>query len=433
MTKRIMREFRMSEISGVDRPAQKPAKVAIMKREDALTKDMYGVSNFAYILSSIGYLMRSAENEAEMEADHSPVPASLRAWLKSGATIFQSMAAEELSEMIGKAEVAKRTFSAKEREADAKSGAAEGDGSFPIENATDLKNAMRAIGRSKNPEKTRAHIRARAKALGLTSELSDAFKNEGGGLMKFLGFFKNFGKSTDRLAESLKTIVADENAVNKGDLVEETIKQFSEHVEGELEKTLSGGLPGDTSEDDDMSLALKKALGLADTASESDVLAAIAKRDEDHKAAVEAAAKAASDAVVAKAVADLEDLKKRNSVLEHERELAIFAKRATDIGVPASKAEVLMKAKKGDDAAIEELFSMLKSATAALDGSVVFKEFGSSHSEAGDAIDAIKAKAAELRKSNPNLTEDQAFAKAYTDPANRKLAAEERRANRPAA
>ena len=32
--KRIMREFRIDEISGVDNPAQEGARVAVMKRDD---------------------------------------------------------------------------------------------------------------------------------------------------------------------------------------------------------------------------------------------------------------------------------------------------------------------------------------------------------------------------------------------------------------
>ena len=49
-----------------------------------------------------------------------------------------------------------------------------------------------------------------------------------------------------------------------------------------------------------------------------------------------------------------------------------------------------------------------------------------------NALDALKIKAAELRKSNPSLSELQAFAKVYGDPANRALAAAERSASRSA-
>ena len=49
-----------------------------------------------------------------------------------------------------------------------------------------------------------------------------------------------------------------------------------------------------------------------------------------------------------------------------------------------------------------------------------------------NALDALKVKAAELRKANPSLSESQAFAKVYQDPANAKLAAAERSASRAA-
>lgn len=67
----------------------------------------------------------------------------------------------------------KREFSEAERKTDAKSGAALPDGSFPIENEQDLKNAIHAYGRAKNKEAARAHIEKRARDLGLTSLLPD--------------------------------------------------------------------------------------------------------------------------------------------------------------------------------------------------------------------------------------------------------------------
>ena len=49
-----------------------------------------------------------------------------------------------------------------------------------------------------------------------------------------------------------------------------------------------------------------------------------------------------------------------------------------------------------------------------------------------NALDALKAKAAELRKARPELSESQAFAKVYEDPANRALAEVERECARAA-
>ncbi len=109
MTKRIMRTFKINEISAVDFPAQKGARATILKRDDS--DDPY--------------------------------------W--------------------------KRDFSSKERDQLASTGAALPDGSFPIKSVQDLKNAIHAIGRAKDPAKAKAHIIARAKSLGATSELPDGW------------------------------------------------------------------------------------------------------------------------------------------------------------------------------------------------------------------------------------------------------------------
>jgi hypothetical protein len=49
-----------------------------------------------------------------------------------------------------------------------------------------------------------------------------------------------------------------------------------------------------------------------------------------------------------------------------------------------------------------------------------------------DALSELQMKAAELRKTNPSWSEEQAFSKIYSDPSNRKLVQEERRSARAA-
>ena len=67
----------------------------------------------------------------------------------------------------------KREFSEGKRNELASSGAALPDGSYPIENVSDLKNAIQAYGRAKDKAKAKAHITARAKALGAESSLPE--------------------------------------------------------------------------------------------------------------------------------------------------------------------------------------------------------------------------------------------------------------------
>lgn len=70
-------------------------------------------------------------------------------------------------------DVEKREFNQGQRDRMAESGAAMEDGSFPIANTEDLANAIHAIGRAKDPAKARAHIIARARALGMTDKLPE--------------------------------------------------------------------------------------------------------------------------------------------------------------------------------------------------------------------------------------------------------------------
>lgn len=50
------------------------------------------------------------------------------------------------------------------------------DGSFPIRNVSDLKNAIRAIGRAKNPSAAKAHIKKRAASLGESDLIPENWK-----------------------------------------------------------------------------------------------------------------------------------------------------------------------------------------------------------------------------------------------------------------
>ena len=69
-----------------------------------------------------------------------------------------------------------REFTQSKRKQLAKTGAAMPGGGFPIVNKSDLANARQAIGRAKNPSAARAHIRNRAKALGV--KLDSTWKKE---------------------------------------------------------------------------------------------------------------------------------------------------------------------------------------------------------------------------------------------------------------
>ena len=70
-------------------------------------------------------------------------------------------------------EIEKREFTDAERADAADAGQALPDGSYPIKTVKDLKNAIQSYGRAKDPAKVKAHIIARAKALGKESMIPE--------------------------------------------------------------------------------------------------------------------------------------------------------------------------------------------------------------------------------------------------------------------
>ncbi len=89
------------------------------------------------------------------------------------AKLLEISAVDRPAQPDAKVVLRKREFSADERDSAAESGAAMPDGSYPIKNRTDLKNAIAAFGRAKNQAAVAKHIKRRAKALGLSDMLPE--------------------------------------------------------------------------------------------------------------------------------------------------------------------------------------------------------------------------------------------------------------------
>jgi hypothetical protein len=70
----------------------------------------------------------------------------------------------------------KRDYNTESRRRMAASGQAMPDGSFPIANRTDLRNAIQSVGRASNYEAAKRHIIRRARALGATDMLPEDWK-----------------------------------------------------------------------------------------------------------------------------------------------------------------------------------------------------------------------------------------------------------------
>ncbi len=220
MTRRIMRTFKMDEISAVDRPAQAGARMTIMKRDDG--EDYW-----------------------------------------------------------------KRDFTAQQRQDAAASGAALPDGSFPIKNRGDLENAIHAIGRAKDPAKAKAHIIARAKALGATSALPDGWVKKGIETMTDDEVKKTIddavkaatGTLTKQLADTTAALTTLQKAVKKKppyddsntdgepepDADDDTKKAWRPHVASQVAKALAK-----QKEEFDAELAKRDAIAKGDETFESD-------------------------------------------------------------------------------------------------------------------------------------------------------------------
>ena len=80
------------------------------------------------------------------------------------------------------AEESRKAYSQDDRDEMAKSGEAMPDGSYPIKNEADLKNATHLVGNGgASKAAVKAHIIKRAKALGLTSLIPDGWEQNSGG------------------------------------------------------------------------------------------------------------------------------------------------------------------------------------------------------------------------------------------------------------
>ena len=100
------------------------------------------------------------DDNADSEADCDPTDENGDCYDPEAASdkVFEAALIEAMTEPL-------RDVSTEERKGLADKGHAMPDGSYPIANCGDLKNAIQAIGRAKDPAATKAHIKKRASAL----------------------------------------------------------------------------------------------------------------------------------------------------------------------------------------------------------------------------------------------------------------------------
>ena len=184
-----VKEIELTEISVVDRPANPDCRIALAKSAKALTEKDGGflievkpkLSPEQKALRKMAKVVSTLAKEGPPAAHDGfslPAKTAANASPKDPSEENNKAGGESPCEKHGKMNceecaVEKREFSQDKRSELATSGKALPDGSFPIENVQDLRNAIQAIGRAKNPGKAKAHIKARAKALNAESELPE--------------------------------------------------------------------------------------------------------------------------------------------------------------------------------------------------------------------------------------------------------------------
>lgn len=126
-----------ADSSGELQPVEDPELVETEKADDGEPEAKYTPSQFAELLKSLG------------KTPAVPAP--------------------------GDDVIEKKDFTQAERDAAAKDGSAMKDGSFPIQNAGQLKDAIGLVGNAKDPKAAKAHVISRARALDLVDKLPDSW------------------------------------------------------------------------------------------------------------------------------------------------------------------------------------------------------------------------------------------------------------------
>lgn len=211
MTKRkktVMRTLKISEISGVDVPAQEGARAVIMKRAgeefgkaSALTSPEDGHSHLVALngppdgveLNSGFTSFENGHSHPWVRGPGGEIVIGTAQAPDGGAPHIHRVAfmskqdgdvlaeefedaeddeeeKEELDELV---DTMKRQFTADQRKKLAETGEAMKDGSFPIVTTADLSNAIQAFGRAKDKPAVARHIRRRAKALDAMDKLPE--------------------------------------------------------------------------------------------------------------------------------------------------------------------------------------------------------------------------------------------------------------------
>jgi hypothetical protein len=345
--------------------------------------------------------------QAAQHANDAAVHASAGRPAEATASAKNALAAQAKAKRF-----AKHDFTTQQRDDAAKSGAAMPDGSFPIKTAGDLHNAMQAIGRAKNPDAVKAHIRARAKALGLEGSLSDAFKKSG----------EAGNHGDDSMALDDKQAAELQKALAKA----QRLAEFTDAEKAFLKSLPEAERDGFIDLDQSARTAKVAKSAEADSVVYTSKSTGVAYR------------KSADPATIALAKSN-DDLSEKFAKSEALREDGVFAKRAGDElkHVSATEAEKVVFLKSMDGRIVpnaEQMASnakILKAMQGAAEVAKGFERAGVMGESATPGASKADAGIAEIRKSNPKLSKEQAAATFWKSDLGREIRAEMDAARRP--
>lgn len=153
------------ELSLVDRPANPNATFTMIKADGAQEARGFAEPSESAEQGLVAEQLAQAESRRDYRAVLMSQPATM---LKA---LFPDPDGEEMKKLVEAQDLRKRDYSADERDEMAEDGRAMEDGSYPIDDKTDLEDAIEAYGRAKDKDATKAHIVKRAKALDATDML----------------------------------------------------------------------------------------------------------------------------------------------------------------------------------------------------------------------------------------------------------------------
>lgn len=234
------------------------------------------------------------------------------------------------------------------------------------------------------------------------------------------------------LEDSISSIMNDNSITAKGAMIEQTVSEFSAVLstitkgEKEMPQVLKEKLEKADSrikELEELNKTLTAEVTTLKTVSEDGTCVACGKTPKATETEIDKTKLPESVVkILEKQEKDLNEQRKSIEKMQDETLTATIVAKAAQIshvGAVDDLTKVLKSINKMDPTIGDSIFEILKSADARIRESALLNEGGNNNAAntGSTAVDKINAKAAELRKTNPALTQEKAFVQVYNSDA----------------